>query len=450
MRDSTEAQPAAQADAADIVGVGFGPANLALAVALAERPEGQENGAALRARFFEKQAEFGWHPGMLIDGATMQVSFLKDLATLRNPVSPFSFLSYLHARGRLLDFINRKSFFPLRTEYHDYLVWAAGKLCGKVDYGCEVLGLRPVSDEFGVTEFIDVVIRKGASLFTQRSRNVVLATGLDPVLPPGVEAGERLWHSSELLFRVDELKPRSPKCFLVVGAGQSAAEVVAFLHERFSGTDVHAVFARYGFSVADDSAFANQIFDPAAVDHYFSAPSSVKRTLFDYHANTNYSVVDLDLIAELYNRVYREKLTGRRRLHIHSASRLRDYRDSGDAIEAEVEFLPTGECSALRCDAVIFATGYRPGDPTALLGELSNSCRRDSRGLLQVGRRYRVVTKDSLRAGIYLQGPTEHSHGISSSLLSNIAVRAGEIADELSRAAPARRVAGAHAAEGTR
>ncbi|MBQ3659658.1 MAG: PDZ domain-containing protein, partial [Bacteroidales bacterium] len=36
----------------------------------------------------------------------MQVSYLKDLATLRNPRSGFSFVSYLHDRGRLVDFIN--------------------------------------------------------------------------------------------------------------------------------------------------------------------------------------------------------------------------------------------------------------------------------------------------------------------------------------------------------
>jgi len=32
-----------------------------------------------------------------------------------------------------------------------------------------------------------------------------------------------------------------------------------------------------------------------------------------------------------------------------------------------------------------------------------------------------------VRGGIYLQGGTEHSHGITSSLLSNTAVRVGEI-----------------------
>ena len=47
---------------------------------------------------FERQPTFGWHTGMLLEKATMQVSFLKDLATMRNPSSTFTYVSYLHER----------------------------------------------------------------------------------------------------------------------------------------------------------------------------------------------------------------------------------------------------------------------------------------------------------------------------------------------------------------
>lgn len=421
------ARPVRGNDMADVVGIGFGPANLALAIALAERSELQDGADVPRARFFEKQPEFGWHRGMLIDGATMQVSFLKDLTTPRRPTSPFSFLSYLHACGRLMDFINRKSFFPFRTEFHDYLVWAAAHFAEEVDYSCEVVGLRAVRD----ADYIDVVIRQRESLFTQPTCNVVLATGLEPVLPDGVSAGERIWHSSKLLDMVNDIRHRRPRCFVVVGAGQSAAEAVGYLHDRFPDAKVHAVFSRYGFSVADNSAFANQVFEPAAVDHFFGAPDEVKEMLTRYHANTNFSVVDVDLIQHLYDRAYREGITGNRRLYIRSASRVRGHDVGTDGVRVEIEFLPTGEVSTVRADAVVFATGYRASDPGTLLGELGGLCYRDGRGLLQVDRGYRVITKDSLKAGIYLQGPTEYSHGISSTLLSNIAVRAGEIVDSL-------------------
>ena len=63
----------------------------------------------------------------------------------------------------------------------------------------------------------------------------------------------------------------------MVGAGQSAAEAVAFFHDRFPAAEVHGVFARYGYSPADDSSFANRIFDPAAVDDFYGAPEDVKQ-----------------------------------------------------------------------------------------------------------------------------------------------------------------------------
>ena len=44
-----------------------------------------------------------------------------------------------------------------------------------------------------------------------------------------------------------------------------------------------------------------------------------------------------------------------------------------------------------------------------------------------MGRDYRVVTELTPGPGIYLQGGTEHTHGITSSLLSNTAIRAAEI-----------------------
>src|ERR1041384_4867731 len=93
----------------DIVGIGFGPSNLALAIALTEHNEQAET--PVTAVFLERQQAFGSHRGMLLDDATMQVSFLKDLVTMRNPTSRFSFLNYLHERGRLVDFINHKTLF---------------------------------------------------------------------------------------------------------------------------------------------------------------------------------------------------------------------------------------------------------------------------------------------------------------------------------------------------
>src|SRR6185436_18751172 len=66
----------------DSIGVGIGPFNLSAAALAATLPE-------LKTLFVERARSFAWHPGMLISGATIQTSHLKDLVTLADPTSPY-------------------------------------------------------------------------------------------------------------------------------------------------------------------------------------------------------------------------------------------------------------------------------------------------------------------------------------------------------------------------
>ncbi|MER5551754.1 lysine N(6)-hydroxylase/L-ornithine N(5)-oxygenase family protein [Streptomyces sp. NPDC002793] len=432
----------------DLIGIGFGPSNVAMAIALTERNSRVGRQQAVTAHFFEKQPRFGWHRGMLIDDATMQVSFLKDLVTLRNPSSEYSFLCYLQSQGRLIDFVNGKSLFPLRVEFHDYFEWAAAKVDDMVSYGHEVISVRPVVCD-GVVEYVDVTSRSGSEVVVHRARNLVIGTGLRPQMPDGVKRTDRIWHTSDLLTRVDGLdEAGAPTRFVVVGAGQSAAENVAYLHRRFPDAEVCAVFSRYGYSPADDSGFANRIFDPGAVDEYFTAPDETKRRLMDYHGNTNYAVVDIDLIDDLYRTAYQEKVLGRERLRFLNVSRVVDAVETPDTVSTTVESLVTGERTTLDADVVVYATGYRPADSLGLLGEIGEHCLLDEQGRVRVERDYRVATDPGLRCGVYLQGGTEHTHGITSSLLSNTAIRVGEILDSIVERGPKDASGPAHDAVG--
>lgn len=421
----------------DVVGVGFGPSNLALAAALDDECRARP-GAALSARFFERQARFGWHIGMLIEGATMQVSFLKDLVTMRDPTSRYSFVSYLAEQGRLADFINHKVLFPSRVEFADYLRWAADQLESFVAYGAEVVDVRPVHSAVGTdVELLDVVVAhcrevEAPAMETVRTRNLVVATGLVPAMPVGIAPGERTWHSSEFLTRLAELGDGGGLSRVVVlGAGQSAAEVTEHLHARFRCTEVFAVLGKYGYCPADDSPFVNQIFDPGAVDEYYGAGPDTRCRLMADHRATNYSVVDLELIEELYRRQYQEKVLGEERLHTLRSSEVTRAVEHGAGVDVDVRSRLTGATRSLRADLVVCATGYRAGDPCRLLGDVAGRCQVDGSGLLALRRDYRVVTDDGVHAGLYVQGATEHTHGIGSTLLSNTAVRAGEILSSL-------------------
>lgn len=416
----------------DVLGIGFGPSNLALAIAVQEYNAQVADGERIQAGFLEKQPRFGWHRGMLIDDATMQVSFLKDLVTMRDPTSDYSFLCYLRERGRLVDFLNQKTLFPLRIEFHDYFEWAAARVAGLVEYAAEVVSVKPVTED-GEVRWFDVATRDprdpSGRLTVRRGRNLCVATGMEPRLPPGTVLSDRVWHNSELLPRVAELvERRTPiRRAVVLGAGQSAAEAVDYLHRSFPDAEICSVFAKYGYTPADDSPFANRIFDPEAVDIYYGAPRDVKRSLFEYHRGTNYSVVDMELIEALSRTMYQEKVQGRQRLRMLNISRLRGVETHGDQLEITVEYLPTGERDVLDADLLVHATGYQPQGIGERLGEIGKLCLRDDEDALLVGRDHRVATVANVEAGIYLQGGTEHTHGITSTLLSNTAVRAGEI-----------------------
>ena len=99
----------------DLVGVGLGPFNLGLA-ALAEPLTG------LRTLFLDGRPAFAWHPGLLLEGAQLQVPFLADLVTLVDPTSRWSFLSYLRAQDRLFPFYFAERFHVPRREFDHYCV----------------------------------------------------------------------------------------------------------------------------------------------------------------------------------------------------------------------------------------------------------------------------------------------------------------------------------------
>lgn len=423
----------------DVFGIGFGPSNLALAIALREHNESVADGQRLSFRFVERQPAFAWHRNMLLPGTTMQISFLKDLATPRNPMSRFGFVPYLHERDRLAAFINHKTLFPSRHEFHDYLDWAAGPFEDVVSYGCEAVDVRaaPTAGAWPAADLLRITTARpdGAGRATWRARNVVIATGLSPRLPDDVGSCDRVWHSEYLLDRLASLPLREQPEFVVVGAGQSAAEVTEYLLRRFPAGRVHAVMSRYGYSPADDSPFANEIFDAAAIETFFHAPDRVKQSLIDYHRNTNYSVVDIDLINTLYRYCYQDLVTGEVRLKLHRSSRVRELTSSADAITVAIESESTGMTENVGADAVVYASGYRQSDPMRMLDGLADLCELNADGRPRVGLDYHLATSNAGDWRIYLQGITEHIHGLSSTLLSNVAVRAGHIVESIAKSA---------------
>lgn len=423
INDSHAVPAAGESEVLDVVGVGFGPSNLGLAIAIHEHNGAVAPPDRITATFVETKDRFGWHPGMLLPGTTMQISFLKDLVLQRNARSEFTFLNYLQESGRLHHFINYQTFFPTRIEFHKYLEWASDKVAANVRYATRATRLADAGSHFKIS-------LEGKDTAPLLARNVVLAGGLSKQLPPGVTASLRQFHNHTLLHNLAELPQRMHGKFVVLGAGQSAAEVVHYLHSTYLDAEVHAVFGKYGYSPSDDSPYANRIFDADAVDDYYKSPPELKRQLLDYHRGTNYSAVDLPLIEQLYAIEYAERVSDSRRLFMHGASGITSAIEDSDGVRVTVEHRPTQLTETMDTDAIVYATGFEPMNLPALLGELHDTAVVDHTQP-RVTRDYRLCTTTPTFGNIYLQGGTEDTHGLTSSLLSNIAVRSGEIIESI-------------------
>ncbi|GAA3166837.1 hypothetical protein GCM10020255_052900 [Rhodococcus baikonurensis] len=211
-RDSS-AEPAV----VDIVGVGFGPANLALAIAVEEHNANCAAVDRVNARFFEKQSQFAWHPGMLLDGATMQIAFPKDLVTFRNPQSGYSFFSYLFEQGRLVDFVNHQTFFPTRHEFNDYLCWAARRVDADVQFGTTVDGVEGIKNSDGVVDRFAVRTADGDTVI---ARNIVVGAGLKERIPEWATPSSRCFHNHQFLFHLEAMPEPVHNRFVVLGAAR--------------------------------------------------------------------------------------------------------------------------------------------------------------------------------------------------------------------------------------
>lgn len=85
----------------------------------------------------------------------------------------------------------------------------------------------------------------------------------------------------------------------------------------------------------------------------------------------------------------------------------------------------SGDVSEQHYDAVILATGYER-QMRHLLAPLAQYL-----GDFEVDRDYRIVTDKRCKAGIYMQGFCQASHGLSDTLLSVLPIRAQEICASL-------------------
>jgi lysine N6-hydroxylase/L-ornithine N5-oxygenase len=408
----------------DLIGIGFGPSNIALAITQDEK---QQQGSRTDFFFIERQPGFAWHANMMLDNAHMQISFLKDLATLRNPSSHFTFINYLHQKRRLQDFINLKTFFPSRHEFNDYLAWAAGHFDDRCAYDEEVFEILP-EQHAGQVSHLRVRTRSPQGAVRERAaRNLVVSVGGTPHIPDCFRPlgnDKRIFHSNSYLSTIAQRE--GARKIAVVGAGQSASEIFMDLHHRLPDSRVDLIMRGRSIKPSDDSPFVNEIFNTDFTDFVFSRSAPERSALIEEFWHTNYAAPDLVLIEQIFNVLYQQKVTGHLRHRFLRRHEVAAAHAAPDGIRLTLRDLNTATEYAVAYDAVVLATGYTHDRHKVLLGALAPYL-----GDFAVNREYRIQSTPDFQPAIFLQGACESSHGLSDTLLSVTAVRTDEIGQAL-------------------
>ena len=423
----------------DMIGIGFGPANIALAAALEERD------SPLSVLFLERLSEPAWQPAMLLSGSDIQNNPLRDLVTPRNPRSRYSFTNFLHEHGRLFEYLNLGIEFPLRKEYAQYVTWVARQFDRWVRYGCDVASLK--IEMRGGQAVYEVTTSGGEVL---HARSIVAAPGRTPLLPAPFTGRqtERLFHLTQYLPALERFQNShgSPGTVCVVGGSQSAVELILDLSARFPHAEIVNIQRGFGFSLKDTSPFSDHVYFPEHVDYYFEASRSSKSVIDQQLKRTNYSSADGDVIHRLYLTLYEQKLDKLEKIKIITNTKIISADETAIRPKLLLQEVHRGTRTELLADMVILATGFRnlgPGDSEErtppLLLSLRNELLTDDRGVLEVSRDYRLQSKRSDRPipPAYLNGLCETTHGMGDagsfsllSLRSDLIVRSLEAALE--------------------
>ncbi|MFR9770791.1 SidA/IucD/PvdA family monooxygenase [Nocardia sp. SC052] len=417
----------------DVLGVGFGPANLSLAIAI------REDSSPLRAHFIEARNDPTWQGGMLLDGSNIQNHPSRDLVTLRNPRSRYSFLNYLFESNRLVEHLNLPAEYPLRKEYSHYIGWATRQFSDCVTFGADATAI-----ELDRHRGAPVYVTATSDGTEYAARTLVLATGRTPYVPSVFDGPttKTILHLTEYLYRIAELDS-PPTRIAVVGGSQSGVEIVLDLARRFPAARVSQYARAHSLRLKDTSPFSEEGYFPEFTDYYYRASRDGKRILDAYMRPTNYSSSDADILHDLYNLIYEQRLDGTQRVFVEGDSEIYAVKATGEGVRLSIRDRHRGTTRHDEVDLVVLATGFRdlgPGEHQEpyppLLAHVIENFRFDSDGYLEVDDDYSLRAIRPETPPIFLNGLCESTHGIGDAgSFSLLSLRAKRIRDGLLKSA---------------
>lgn len=395
------------------LGVGAGPSNLSLASLLYNRPN-------IKNIFFDKKTDFTWHDGLQLPGTYLQVSLFKDLVLLADPTSKFSFISYLHAQGRIYQFLNAQFDRVSRREFSDYMKWA-GQSNPNIVFGEEVLSVD-VDDCF--------VIETSKRRVT--AENISVGVGIKPYLPAIAQGkqSQTQFHVSEFAWRAKDL---ANKRVVIVGGGQSGAE--AFLDSISRSGDslpssVKWISRRPNFLPLDDTPFVNDYFMPCFSDLFYSL-SQGSRSEFLANNILASDGISEQTLREIYQKIYEQQFVEGRGNLIS----LIPNRNVTQVLGREGDWRVVAQHNEFESDEVfdaeviVWATGFRTADMD-FLSPIAHRIEREG-GEFRVNSDFSTEWDGPAGCRIFMQNASPKQRGLAERNLSLLAWRSQRILERI-------------------
>jgi lysine N6-hydroxylase len=390
----------------DLVGVGAGPTNLSLA-ALTETPR-VRGLIQFQSKFLEKNRAIQWHAGQLFPGTLMQTEFYRDLVTPIDPTSSFTFLNYLKAHQRLDQFFCSEYICPTRREFEDYLSWVARQL-PDVIFGSNVtfVDYDPETNGF----VIDAESGQERTRYT--SRHIVLGCGSTPESTIANRKGARVVHVSDLLtFEF----PEPLQSVLIVGSGQSGAECVNFLLDRFAEVEVQITWITHetAFRSLDKGNFSREAYSAGYGMSFARLPAALREKTIREESNIAYGITP-ELTKALYQRLYslkhlNERDTSCPTVQMQANVEVIEVRNDAEAALVAARDLELGETRTVFYSCVVLCTGFEDQSvfDSSMIGPQLKS---------RIGRRddrldYAVPWDGPLDRMIFVQSENIKTHGL--------------------------------------
>ncbi|MTV12014.1 MULTISPECIES: SidA/IucD/PvdA family monooxygenase [Bradyrhizobium] len=406
------------ADSYNVIAIGAGPANLSLAALAAPILD-------ISLNVLESSEKVKWHPGLLLAGAVMQTSPLKDLVTPADPTSAYSFLAYLHDKKRLYQAIVRGLASVTRGEFEDYLRWAAAKLAN-IQFGEHVSAVELRGEAFNII----------TNCRNYQTGTIVLGVGRVPSVPEwGRNAPpNEVFHGSTFLLRRREL---SGKRVVVVGGGQSGAEIFLHLLSGACGPlgTLTWVTRRPSIFALEDSPFVNEWFFPQQGDWFFDQSEAARKQILERQSLAS-DGVNCSTLRAIYNALYDREVHRRSypaHVKIYVDTTAEDLRGMSP-FRLDLRQRKTGTCSQHVADIVVLATGYRTEIPSFLepiAGRFKVLNAPGGSQEIVVDKEFSARFDGPGKCRLYVQNGARLQHGIADTNLSLVPWRASLILNSI-------------------